>query len=162
MSFAVHVTFAASGTSPFTLRVAQPGDKPLTAKKVLKAFAAAYAKKTGEALDVASLGLRADAKASTTLAPADDVRRAVADGGAVFVVRAAAPALADAVVGRSALGVSLAQQVTQALNWSVRQATELEANLVAHGGIAEVFAVSDAVKDHTPSYWDTLEGCDRA
>ena len=104
MSFAVHVTFAASGTSPFTLRVAQPGDKPLTAKKVLKAFAAAYAKKTGEALDVASLGLRADAKASTTLAPADDVRRAVADGGAVFVVRAAAPALADAVVGRSALG----------------------------------------------------------
>ncbi|KAH8053930.1 serine-type exopeptidase [Aureococcus anophagefferens] len=63
MSFAVHVTFAASGTSPFTLRVAQPGDRPLTAKKVLKAFAAAYAKKTGEALDVASLGLRADAKA---------------------------------------------------------------------------------------------------
>lgn len=42
---------------------------------------------------------------------------------------------------------------------SIRQ---LEANLASHGGVAEVFSLSDAVKDHVPSYWGVLEGCDRA
>jgi DNA/RNA endonuclease G (NUC1) len=39
---------------------------------------------------------------------------------------------------------------------------QLEANLTLHGGIGEVFNATDAVKDHVPSYWGTLEGCDRA
>ena len=58
----------------------------------------------------------------------------------VGVEAAAAAAVAGAAagagartrsVGRAALSVSLAMQVTQALNWSVRQAAELEAHLVA-------------------------------
>ena len=39
---------------------------------------------------------------------------------------------------------------------------QLEANLALHGGVGESFDVSDAVKDHVPSFWGTLEGCDRA
>jgi ABC-type multidrug transport system fused ATPase/permease subunit len=56
--------------------------------------------------------------------------------GAAAAVAAAAGAAAGVgararSVGRAALSVSLAMQVTQALNWSVRQAAELEAHLVA-------------------------------
>ena len=58
---------------------------------------------------------------------------AVVFGPATEAAAAAAAAAKKSAtrIGRSALSVSLAIQVTQALNWSVRQATELEANLVA-------------------------------
>jgi len=38
---------------------------------------------------------------------------------------------------------------------------QLEANIMSHGGVPEVFDVTDAMKDHIPSYWGVLEGCDR-
>lgn len=78
----------------------------------------------------------AAAAAATSSDAASDVARAVF-GPATEAATAAAKEAASAAartaagVGRSALAVSLALQVTQALNWSVRQATELEANLVA-------------------------------
>jgi ABC-type multidrug transport system fused ATPase/permease subunit len=68
--------------------------------------------------------------------PTEEMAKAAAAAAAEAAQGAAAAAAGAAAksasrVGRSALAVSLAMQVTQALNWSVRQATELEANLVA-------------------------------
>ena len=38
---------------------------------------------------------------------------------------------------------------------------QLEANLAQYG-LAEVFDVSHEVRVHVPTFWGTLEGCDRA
>ena len=89
MGFSVQVTFAAKGESPFTLRVAQPKvGAPLVAKKVLKSFALGYEKKCGTRLDVGSLRLTLDPRASAPqLAPGADVRAVASDGSTLFVVR---------------------------------------------------------------------------
>lgn len=40
--------------------------------------------------------------------------------------------------------------------------TQLEANIKAHGGVAESFNMSKSAKDHVPGFWAPLSGCDRS
>ena len=124
------------------------------------AAAAAVHAAAGSAADAAvcaaaewTLGAAADA----AVCVATDAAGSAAVAGATAAANAAAAASSARRVGRTALSVSLAMQVTQALNWSVRQVTELEAHLVAVERLrsyrdvpAEPGYVQDGAQDDVP------------
>ena len=161
-------TIRAYGAQPrFSLRAGEKLDRNVRAAFVsciANCWLGLRLELLGATLAAAAAMLAFAANKSPPPAAAEAAAAAVADvfgpmteaAAATATAAAKAAARGAAKVGRSALGLSLAMQVTQALNWSVRQATELEANLVA---VERMRTYKDVAPE--PGYWaapQQLEG----